>query len=69
MSPIHGKFGVGVIVGIGTFIESHDDVGTEVLLNGNGLFGREAMRRAVNVTLEGHAIIINLAGLRQSEKT
>jgi len=65
MSPIHGKFGVGVIVGIGTFIEGHDDVGTEVLLNGNGLFGREAMRRAVNVTLEGHAIIINLAGLRQ----
>ncbi len=50
MSSIHGEFGVGVIVGIGTFIEGHDDVGAEVLLNGNGLFGREAMRRAVNVT-------------------
>jgi len=54
-----------MIVGIRTFVEGHDDVGAEVLLNGDGLFGREAMRRAVDVTLEGHAVIVDLAGLRK----
>ena len=67
MSPIHGEFGVGVIVGVGAFIEGHDDIGAEVLLNCDGLFRREAMRRAVNVTFEGHAVIVDLAGLRKRE--
>ena len=67
MGPIHGEFCISVIVGIGTFVESHDDVRAEILLNGDGLFGREAMRRAVNVTLEGHTLIVNLAGLRKRE--
>ncbi len=67
MSSIHGELGVGVIVGIGTFVERHDDVSAEVLLNADGLLGREAMRRAVNVTLEGHAVVVDLAGLRKRE--
>ena len=65
MSPFHGDFAVLVIVWIGAFIEGHDDVRTEVLLNSNGTFGCEAMRRAVNVTLEGHAVIVNLTSLCQ----
>ena len=67
MSPLHGELAVGMIVGIGTFVEGHDDVRAEVLLNRNGLFRREAMRRTVDVTLEGHAVIVDLAGLRQRE--
>jgi hypothetical protein len=67
MSPIHGDPAVGVIVGIGTFIEGHDDIGAEVLLNGDGFLRREAMRRTVNVTLEGDAVIVDFAGLREGE--
>lgn len=67
MRPLHSDFGVGVVVGIGALVERHDDVRAEVLLNGNGLLGGEAMRRAVNVTLERHAVIVDLAGLRQRE--
>ncbi len=65
MSPIHGDGAVGFVVGVGTFVERHDDVRAEVLLNCNGLFRREAMRRAVNVTLKGHTVVIDLAGLRK----
>ena len=54
-----------MIIGIGALIEGHDDVRTEVFLDANGTFGREVMRRTVDVTLEGHAFVINLAGLRQ----
>ena len=63
MSPIHGDLAVGFVVGVGTFIECHDDVGAEVLLDRNGFFGREAMRRTVYVTLESHAVIVDLASL------
>ena len=64
MSPIHSDDAVSVVVGIGTFVERHDDVRAEVLLNGNRLFGYEAMRRAVDVTLEGHAVVIYFSSLR-----
>ena len=67
MSPFHGDGAVGFVVGIGAFIEGHDDVRAEVLLNRNGLFRREAMRRAVDVTLEGHAVVVDCAGLCQRE--
>ena len=67
MSPIHGNPAVHVIVGIGTFIEGHDDIGAKVPLNGDGFLRREAMRRTINVTLEGDAVIVDLAGLRERE--
>ena len=64
MSPIHGDEAVGFVVGVGTFVERHDDVCAEILLNRNGFFGREAMRRAVDVTLECHAVVVNFARVR-----
>ena len=67
VSQLHGNFAVGVVVGIGTFVEGHDDVRAEILLDADGTLGREAVRRAVNVTLEGHALIVDLASLRQRE--
>ena len=67
MGPVHGQAAVIVVIGIRAFVEGHDDIRAQVLLNGNGLLRREAMRRAVNVTLEGHTVIIDLAGLRQRE--
>ena len=67
VSPLHCDSAVLVVVGIGTFIEGHDDVRAETLLNADGAFRREVVRRTVNVTLEGHAFVINLAGLRQRE--
>ena len=67
MSPFHGELAVLMVVGVGAFVESHDDVRAEVLLNSNGSLRREAMCRAVDVTLEGHAFIVYLAGLRKRE--
>jgi len=67
VSPFHGELAIFMVVGVGAFVEGHDDVRAEVLLNPNGALRREAMRRAVNVTLEGHAFIVYLAGLRQRE--
>lgn len=63
MRPLHGDFAVLVIVRVGALVKRHDDIRAEVFLNGDGLFGREAMRRAVNVAFEGHAVVINFAGL------
>lgn len=65
MSPLHGFVDVSVVVRIGTFVKRHDDVRAEILLNLNRFLGGEAMRRAVDVTLEGHAIFVDLAGLRE----
>src|SRR5215207_831858 len=65
MSPIHGDGAVRLVVGIGTFVECHDNVCTEVFLNGYGLLRREAVCRAINMTLKGHAVVIDLARLRQ----
>ena len=67
VSPLHGELAIFMVVGIGTFVECHDDIRAEVLLDSNGTLRREAMRRAVDVTLEGHAFIVDLAGLRQRE--
>ena len=43
MSPFHGFATVGVIVWVGAFIEGHDDIGAQVFLDGDGLFGGEAV--------------------------
>ena len=67
MSPLHGDGAVGLVVRIGAFVESHDDICAEVLLDRNRLLGCEAMRGAVNVTLEGDAVVVNFAGLRKRE--
>jgi len=67
VSSVHGKLAIFMVGGVGTFVEGHDDVRAEILLNSNGALRSEAMRRAINVTLEGHAFIVYLAGLRQRE--
>ena len=67
MSPLHGFFDIGMIVRVGTFIECHDDVGAEIFLNGNRLLWCEAVCRPIDVTFEGHAILVDLAGLCQRE--
>ena len=55
------------VIRVGAFIENHDDICAEIFLNGNGLLRREAMRGTVNVTLEGHAVVVNFARLRKRE--
>ena len=67
VSPFHGEPAVFVVVGIGALVECHDDIRAEVLLDPDGALGREAVRRAIDVTLEGHAFIIDLAGLGKRE--
>ena len=49
MGPLHGQFAVGMVVGIGAFIEGHDDVRPKVFLDGDGFFGGEAMGGTVDV--------------------
>ena len=48
-------------------IERHDDIGTERLFDFNRRFGRDEMRRAVDVRLKRHALVSDLAEFRQTE--
>jgi hypothetical protein len=56
-----------VVVGVSAFVEGHDDVRAQVFLNADGFLGREAMLRPVDVTLEGHAVIVHYPGFGKRE--
>lgn len=56
-----------MVVGIRAFVERHDDVCAQVLLDRNRFLGGEAVRRAINVTLEGHTVVIYFARLHERE--
>ncbi len=43
MGPLHGQPAVGMIVWVGTFVESHDNVRAQIFLDGNGLFRCKAV--------------------------
>ena len=47
------------------FVELHRDVGAEQRLDLDRALGRELDRRAVEVRAEGHALVLDLAQLRQ----
>ena len=64
MGPIHGDLAIGNIVGVGAFVEGHDDVCAEVFLNGDGFFWREAMRGTIDVAFEGYAVIVYFTSVR-----
>ncbi len=67
MGALHGQFAVGVIVGIRAFIKSHDDIGSQVLLDGDGFFGGEAVGGPIDMAFEGDPVVIDLASLCQRE--
>ncbi len=67
VSPLHGEFAVSVVVGVGALVEGHDDIRPQVLLDGDGFFGGEAVSGAVDMTLEGDPVVVDLAGLGQRE--
>ena len=45
------------------FVEHHLDVGAEQALHLDGALGREQMRGAVDMRLEGHAVLLDAAEL------
>ena len=47
------------------FVEHHLDVGAKQALHLDGALGREQMRCAVDMRLEGHAVLLDAAELRQ----
>ena len=47
------------------FVEHHLDVGAKQALHLDGALGREQMRGAVDMRLEGHAVLLDTAELRQ----
>ncbi len=51
------------VMRLGAFIEHHDDIRSEVLLGGDDRLGREAVRRTVEVRLEGDAVVVDLAAV------
>ena len=61
MSPLHGNFRVLVVIRIRAFVEGHDDVRAEVLLDRDGLLRREAVHGPVYMALEGHAVVIDIS--------
>ena len=58
-SGVAGKFHADV--------EHHRDVDAERFLEFDHVFGREAMRAAVDVRSERHAVVVELAPLLQAE--
>ncbi len=58
---------VRVVVRIGALVEADDDVGPQVLLDGDGFFRRETMGRTVQVGAEGDAVGVDLASLGEAE--
>ncbi len=65
--PLHGSLAVCMVIGVGAFVESHDDIRAQVFLDLDGFFGSKTVGGAVNVALEGDAIVVNFTGLGQGE--
>ena len=66
--PLHGLLRVGALTGIRrAFVESHDNVGTEPMLNFHDLLRGEEVVRAVQVRLEAHAIGGDLVAVTEAE--
>ena len=54
-----------MVVRIRALIESHDNICAQVFLDLDGFFGRKAMSGAIDMALEGHAIVVYLPGFSQ----
>ena len=67
MRPFHGDLAIGMVIGVRTFVKGHDDIRAQILLDLDGFFGCEAVRGAVDVTLEGDTFVVNFAGLSKRE--
>ncbi len=60
--------GIVVVAGArGTLVEGHHDVGSDAALDVHHAFGREEVARAVDVTLEVAALLLQLAYAREGE--
>jgi len=60
MRPLHRLLIVFTIQWGCTFVETHDDVRAQVLLDLDGALGGEAVERPVQVRAEGHPLVIDL---------
>ncbi len=58
---------VGPVMRLGALVEHHDDIRPEVLLGGDDQLGREAVRRTVEVRLEGDTVVVDLATVGERE--
>ncbi len=61
MGAQHGLLVVCIIGGVGTFIESHDDIGIQIFLDGNGLLRGEPVQGAIDMAFKCDTILINAA--------
>ncbi len=64
---VHGFLAVSALVRVGALVERHDDIGAEIFLDSDRLFGREAVAGAVDVTLERYPFIVDLVDVAQRE--
>lgn len=58
----HGALHDGVVAGVGGLVEGHMDVGTDLPLGLHGDFGGHTEEIAVDVGLEGDAVLVNSGG-------
>ncbi len=60
MGALHGLLEIGfAAVGGGAFVEGHDDVGAEVVLDFDSFLGSEVVGGAVDVGFEGDAVVVD----------
>ncbi len=60
VGALHGLLEIGfAAVGGGAFVEGHDDVGAEVVLDFDRFLGSEVVGGAVDVGFEGDAVVVD----------
>ncbi len=67
MRAIHCLLDIVAVGGIRTFIESHDNVRTQVFLDLDGTFGGQAFHGTVNMRFESHPIFVNFSHICKGE--
>ncbi len=61
VSAFHGGLKVWFCaIGGGAFVEGHDDIGAELMLDLDGSFGREVVRGAIKMRFKFNSIVVDL---------
>ena len=65
VGAVYGPHVIGIIVGVGAFVKTHNHIGPQIMLNLHRFFRCKAMFAAITVAFEGHAVFINLIHIAQ----
>src|SRR3990172_4710390 len=65
--PDDGAFDGVPVIRDWAFVKGHDDIGTQILLDGDGFLRSEAMLRSIEMRAECHAVAVDVAPIGKGE--